>query len=104
MPTFANKYRVSGPIDLYVGSPTPIGAIGTTYSTTPVSGTYRYNSTNWSGAATKLQHHTYSTDNTYCILSTVVAHNCLMLIKGWRLKKKIEINAQHHMFKARPFD
>jgi hypothetical protein len=26
-----------------------------------------------------------------------------MLIKGWRMKK-IEINAQHHMFKARPLD
>jgi hypothetical protein len=31
-----------------------------------------------------------------------VALNCLMLIKGWRMKKN-EINAQHHMFKARPF-
>jgi hypothetical protein len=37
------------------------------------------------------------------ILSAVVALNCLMLIKGWRLKK-IEINAKHHMFQARPFD
>jgi hypothetical protein len=36
------------------------------------------------------------------ILSAVVALNCLMLIKGWRLKK-IEINAKHHMFKARLF-
>jgi hypothetical protein len=26
---------------------------------------YSANSTNWSGAATKLQHHTYSIDNTY---------------------------------------
>jgi hypothetical protein len=37
------------------------------------------------------------------ILSAVVVLNCLMLIKGWRLEK-IKINAQHHMFKARPFD
>jgi hypothetical protein len=37
------------------------------------------------------------------ILSAVVALNCLMQIKGWR-PKKIEKNAQHCMFKARPFD
>ncbi len=47
--------------------------------------------------------HTYSIDDTVPILSAVVALNCLMLIKGWRLKK-IEINAHHHMFKGRPFD
>jgi hypothetical protein len=48
-----------------------------------------------------VRNNTYSIDNTY--LSALLALNYLMLIKGWRLKK-IEINAQHHMFKARPFN
>jgi hypothetical protein len=39
LPIFStNKYRVSGPIDFYIGSTTPIGAIGTICSTTPIGG------------------------------------------------------------------
>jgi hypothetical protein len=62
-----NKYRVSGPTDFYVGSTTPIGAIGTI---APQLLVVWYNSTNWSAAATKLQHHTYSIDNTYSLSSS----------------------------------